>query len=138
MFGRGIGVKVQDPIHHEVLLDLVVPLPVPHDVRLDEVPDIPDIGLKGGGEVGGQHEAEREVVDAWRQARAPVQDSLLLDVCLMVPEVIRHRLRVGFSVTICSCHGPIKIVLLSQRMDNKTKLSWFLSIQLFLLPQAQS
>ena len=43
MFGRGIGVKVQDPIHHEVLLDLVVPLPVPHDVRLDEVPDIPDI-----------------------------------------------------------------------------------------------
>ena len=92
MFGRWISVKVQDPVHREVLLDLVVPLPVPHDVRLDVVPDMPDVRLKGGGEVWGQHEAEREVVDARRQARASIQDCLLLDVGLMVPVVIRHRL----------------------------------------------
>ena len=113
VFGRWISVKVQDPIDHKVLLDLVVPLPVPHDVRLDEVPDMPDVGLEGGGEVWGQHKAEREVVDAGGQARASIKDCLLLDVGLMVPVVIRHRLRVGFSVTISSCHSPMKSLLQS-------------------------
>ena len=57
-----MSIKVQDPIHHEMLLYL----PVPHNVRLDEVPDMTDVGLKGGGEVWGQHEGEGEVVDARR------------------------------------------------------------------------
>ena len=110
VFGRWISVKVQDPIHHKVLLDLVVPLPVPHDVRLDEVPDMPDVRLKGGGEVWGQHEAEREVVDAGRQARASMNNCLLLDIGLMVPEVVRHCLLAGISSGISSCHISVKAI----------------------------
>ena len=64
MFCRWIHVEVQDPVDHQVLLDLVVPLPVPHDVRLDKVPHLPNVALKGGGHVGGQQETEGEIVDA--------------------------------------------------------------------------
>ena len=42
----------------------MVPLPVPHDVRLDKVPHLPNVALEGGGHVGGQQETEGEIVDA--------------------------------------------------------------------------
>ena len=64
MFRRWIHVEVQDTVDHQMLLDLVVPLPVPHDVRLDKVPHLPNVALKGGGHVGGQQETEGEIVDA--------------------------------------------------------------------------
>ena len=75
-----------------MLLHLVVPLPVSHDVRLDVVPvrarsslykcpqhlwyldlDIPHVAdgrLEGGWEVGRQQEAEGEVVNTLAQSQS--------------------------------------------------------------------
>ena len=69
MFSRWIHVEVQDPIDHQVLLHLVVPLPVPHDVRLDVVPHLARGALVGGRHVGGQQETEGEIVDTLKVFR---------------------------------------------------------------------
>ena len=66
MFRGWIHVEVQDPVDHQMLLDLVVPLPVPHDVRLDKVPHLPNVALKGGGHVGGQHKTKWNIVYSLR------------------------------------------------------------------------
>ena len=58
-----------------MLLHLVVPLPVPHDVRPDEVADAAVLPLEGGGKVGGQEEAEGEDV------LTPGQAGTLLRYC---------------------------------------------------------
>ena len=66
MFCRWIHVEVKNTVDHQMLLDLVVPLPVPHDVRLDKVPHLSDVALKGGGHVGGQQETEWKIVYSLR------------------------------------------------------------------------
>lgn len=40
-------VEVQNPIHRHVLLGLVVPPPVAHNVGLDEISDVANSGLVG-------------------------------------------------------------------------------------------
>ena len=61
-FCSGQQVEVADAVDHDVLLHLVVPLPVPHDVGLDVVADTPVFSLEGGGNVGRQHQTEGDEV----------------------------------------------------------------------------
>ena len=60
-----------------MLLHLVVPLPVPHDVGLDVVPHTPVFSLEGGGEVGGEDDTEGEDMLTRGQTRPLLDDELL-------------------------------------------------------------
>ena len=60
VLGEGVEIEVENTVDHDVLLHLVVPLPVPDYLGLDEVPHVAVLTLEGGGQVGGQLQAEGE------------------------------------------------------------------------------
>ena len=73
-----------------MLLHLVVPLPVPHDVGLDVVPHVAFFSLVGGGQVGGEEETEGEDVLTWGQPGTLLDDELLTEIFLRGPVVVRY------------------------------------------------
>ena len=92
VFSWRIQIKIQNPIDHEVLLDSVIPLPVSDNGGSDEVSHLTNAGLEWRGQVGGQEEAEGEVVNTRRQTRSIVQTDLLGHVALVIVIVIMNSL----------------------------------------------
>jgi len=106
LLGRGVEVEVQDTVHSDVLLHLVVPHPVPHDVRLDKVSHLTNLALKRRGKVGWKKEAEWEDMSPCLEAWSMIHHCLLLQVRLRGPEVIVNLLAVVLPPAIPPVFSP--------------------------------
>ena len=100
-------VEVEDAVDRDVLLHLVVPLPVPHDVGLDVVADTPVFSLEGGGQVGGENDTEGENMLTRGQTGPLLDDELLVEIFLGAPVVIRHSMRSRPAVAVSPGHRPL-------------------------------
>ena len=82
LFGCRQDVEVEDAVHHDVFLDLLVKLPVPDNDCLEVIADTAVFPCKGGGQVWRESQSEGDEVVARGQVRTRVDNNLLLQVIL--------------------------------------------------------